>query len=407
VKTSAGYRITNANLPSAMSVKDFYRNFSHFTAYFLNPEYTTLVPDSVWLAANPSTGRTQLMKALLQGVSKDVQGALRSAIPSGTDLAVAAVTTQSGVSDVSLTSQALQLSKQQRKAMLAQIVWTLTETSNSSAVNVFSGGQPMTVDGKAQLTRQLFNSFSPDYSQPDANLYFSDSSGIFRLNGAKKSKLSDIISVQQLAVSHDGELMAYIASGLAYLGTTANPAASTLISSTISAIDFDRDNRLWLLNQSGQIFVKSGAREPIAVSGQPANVLSVALAPDGVRLAAVQPSSSGNVLRLYSVVNTTSGASLTKGQRIETAFSDVLDVDWISDSELIVIGRLSGGEVRVYRLGLNSLPPVSLGVVSDAVQVMANQDQPISVLTRQGLLVRYIDGVWRNFKTVNSAAYAG
>ncbi len=407
VKTAAGYRITNSDLPVAMSTKDFFRNYSHFTAYFLNSDYTTLVPDSLWLSATASTGRTQLMIELLKGGSANSQGAIRTAIPAGTELAVAAVTTESGVSNVSLTSQALQLSKQLRKAMLAQIVWTLTELSNSSSVTVSSGGQPMTVDGKTQLSRAALAAFAPDFSKPDLNLFYSDSNGIFRVKNSESTKLTDISNVQQLAISQSGTYLAYIASGLAYLGTTANPASSTLISSAIASVDFDRYNRLWLINQSGQILVKSGTREPVSVSGAPANALSVALAPDGVRLAVVQTSPSGNVLRIYSIVNTATGASLTKAQRIETVFSDVTDVDWVSDSELAVIGRVNGGEVRIYRIGFRSLPPVELGSVTDAVQVMAIQNQPITVLTRQGLLARFVDGTWKNFKTVNSAAYAG
>ncbi|MEY4322664.1 MAG: Lipoprotein LpqB beta-propeller domain, partial [Actinomycetota bacterium] len=272
---------------------------------------------------------------------------------------------------------------------------------------VSSGGQPLTIDGKSQLTRAVLSAFTPDFIKPDSSLYYSDSRGIFRDLNSKSSKLSEITNAQQVAVSHDGAAMAYISAGLAFLGSTANPTSSTLISSAISSIDFDRYNRLWLINQSGQILVKSGAREPVSVSGQPANVLSVALAPDGVRLAAVQTSASGNILRIYSIVNTATGVSLTRAQRIETSFIDVTDIDWISDSELVVIGRLAGGEVRIYRLGFGGLPPIALGTVSDAVQVMAIQDEPIAVLTRQGLLVRYIDGMWKNFKTVNSATYAG
>jgi hypothetical protein len=405
-ETKDGFRIGSMDFPVVLSSKDFQRNYTHFTLFFLNQDLNRLVPDDVWLTASAPTGATQLMNALLKGVPKDYQGAMRSAIPQGVKLELAAVTTSNGVSNVALTSEAWQLSRQQRKALLAEIVWTLTGLVSTDSVSVNVGSQPLTLDGTQQISRKQVASFSPENSSADDGLFYSDSKGLSRYAKGSAVNVSGVTGLQQIAVTSDGTRVAFIQGGDAFLAPITNVDAAVRISKKISGADFDSQDRLWLLEESGKIVVKSGAREPLAVGAVPAKVLAISVSPDGSRLATIQATSNGNVLRIHSIINSANGISLTVGRRIETAFTDVTDVDWISSTELVAIAREGSTESHVYRFSFDGAAPRSQGVVADAAQVSAGFNVPIAVLTRQGLLVQQLAGKWTPFRTVTSAAYA-
>ena len=401
-----GYRIASAEFPVALAVKDFLRSYSHYKLYFVNQDLDRLIPDDVWLAANTQTGATQVMKALLQGVPKEFQGAMRSAIPAGVKLELAAVTTSSGVSNVSLSSEAWQLSQQQRKALLAQVAWTLSGLPSTNAVSVMIGGQPLTLDGAQQVSRKQVESFSPENSESDDGLFYSDSKGLSRYANENAVNVGGPTGIQQISVTTSGTQVAYIQGGDAYLASVSSIDSATRIARKITGIDFDSQDRLWLLDEAGRMIIKTGAREPLAVAGVPSKVLAISLSPEGGRIATVQATGNGNVLRIHSIINTANGISLTAGRRIEMTFTDVTDVDWISSSELVVIAREGSTESHVYRLGFDGIAPRSQGVVLDAAQVSAGINVPIAVLSKQGLLLQFIGGRWEPLRTVTSAAYA-
>jgi hypothetical protein len=268
------------------------------------------------------------------------------------------------------------------------------------------GGQPLTLDGSQQISRKQVASFSPENSDSDDGLFYSDAKGLSRFASENSVNVGGPTGIQQISVTTSGTQVAYIQSGDAYLASVSSIDSATQIARRITGIDFDSQDRLWLLDEVGKIIIKTGAREPLGVAGVPAKVLAISISPEGGRIATVQATGNGNILRIHSIINTANGISLTPGRRIEMTFTDVTDVDWISSSEIVVIAREGSADSHIYRLGFDGIAPRSLGVVDDAAQVSAGINVPIAVLSKQGLLLQLIGGRWEPLRTVTSAAYA-
>lgn len=109
--------------------------FSSYALTFFDPSWTYLVPDLRWFPSRASTG-TRIVKALLDGPSPLLAGAVTTAFPEGTTLSKAAVPVVGDVAQVDLSSEVFQADDVTLQRMQAQLAGSLTGVSAINSVSI-------------------------------------------------------------------------------------------------------------------------------------------------------------------------------------------------------------------------------------------------------------------------------
>ena len=405
---SGEWRITNPPTSAYMSLADFQRAYQATELWFLNNDYRRLVPDVVWLPGASSTRATLLMSLLLEGPAGPLAASVRTALPQDTRLGIAAVTTDASVTTVSLTAKALEAVGSQRTAMLAQIAYTLG--SPSGAVEVRVGSQYLTQGGSKDLRSSQFTALSPDHSPLKEPLYFESDGVLKRSDGTAFTGLWSSSGANLLAASHDGQLVASAVGGSLEVFSSVAKRRVAGLNHGVLDMDFDLDGRLWFANSAGRLQVLSPDGRVLSVAGLgPREIVSaLALSPDGARLALSVATPSGMALRIYPIVLTAGNPALGVPFRLERAFSDVRDVDWVNSTELVALASVGVEVPSLYIVDFLSLKPRLLSGLNDVERVLAMPSQPICALTSRLSLHCLAAGEWRETAVdVNAAAYAG
>lgn len=401
-----GVRIVNPPNFAMMTLTDLQRSYSSELVYFLNDQYEQLVPMSVWVPRDEGALATRLMRVLLAGPTKSEAGSLRTAIPEGTGLALAAVTTTDGVVSVTLNSTALRAGGSQRDAMLGQIVMTLADGNRSVEVKV--GTQALDLAGSSPLTPYMFKRLDPTLAEDPAKV-FGIADG--RLLGGTFDELGQfrrLGSATSFSVSPDGMFVAFLRANRAWLAPTSGQGGEQALASGIRSLAFDATGRLWLVTERGSLLVKSSDSRLRSVNGLTGlDVVRLSPSPDGSRLALVLASRSGNRLRVVNVSSSGGEIGVGPTARLERFFADVTDVDWQSASELVVLGRAAVESPRVWALGLGSLQPIALGGPNTFIRVVAGNRQPPLGLTESGQVWVLASGQWRFATSLQAVDYAG
>ena len=406
--TNLGWRIDSAPPEALMSKRDFARNYRSATVYFLNDDFTRLVPEVVWVSRSESTTPTRLMRILLAGTGGLLGPSFRSAIPPSTELLIGAVTRLDGLITVDLNATALRVSESQRYAMLAQIVWTLTSPNSVSKVLVKAGGQELVVSNVSNLSRDMFKSLNPDRQPPANPVIYVRNGKLFGGSLEQGSVLGAMTNLQSLSLSRVGSLLGGIANGVAILSSTTEPSVREKVAQDVVAIDFDLKSRLWLVKSDGSVWIKDGANPIQEVLGIPKSyrVSGLANSPDGSRVAIIGSDGSEPHLNLFGVINSSTGVSLTARVRLEQEFTEVLDVSWASSTELLVLARVGVDQPIVRLLSINGTSSRSLGAPVGVRQVFSRYGLVPLAVTSQGTVWKLEDGAWQSLFRVTAINYA-
>lgn len=109
--------------------------FSSYAVTFFDPSWTYLVPDLRWFPSRTSTG-TRIVKALLDGPSPLLQGAVTTAFPEGTTLTKNAVPIVGDVAQIDLSSEVFQADEVTLQRMQAQLAGSLDGVSAINSVSI-------------------------------------------------------------------------------------------------------------------------------------------------------------------------------------------------------------------------------------------------------------------------------
>lgn len=408
VRTDFGWRIEDAPRVALMTLTDVSRNYQPATIYFTNTNYSHLVPEVVWLPRSTTSAPTAMMQTLLNGPGGTLKSALQTAIPVGTKMNLAAVFVESGRARVELNGVPLGVGASQKSALIAQIVWSLTSLGGINSVEITASGQTLEVDDQKVFGRSSLRKWVPD-RKVIANPFFASDQGAMTRDLIEPKAFAALADIQSLAVSPDGSAVALVQRGVATTSTITDVQNRTRVAENIVAIDYDIENRLWLVTASGRLLVQIGVSSAIEVIGLDADddVVAVAPAPDGARLAVVLRTPQGQNLRLFGINSSSETLSLTRALRMERYFSDVLDVDWDSHETLVAVARRGIEEPVVYEISLDAAVPNPIGGPAGITSIHAAFGQPTVVTTAQGLLWYSYAGTWLSLRAAETAAYAG
>lgn len=408
VETDKGLRISEAPNRAFMSPLDFTRNYVAVSVYMLSQDFSSLVPDVVWLADGDASSATRLGDILLAGPAGALKTAVASAIPNGTRLSPAAVTVMDRQASVNLDSTALQVTDAQRQAMLAQITWTLTSLDGVDSVRITVANQPVSTT-QLVFTRNQFDVWVSDNNSL-ARPLFSVTDGV-AVRGTReiKAELGVLPSAQSLAVTGDGAQLAFVSSGRAFVAPVTALNERVEVLADVVDIDFDARKRLWLVTTQGKLWVQDGVRPAQQVLGVPdgQRVIAMSNAPDGARAAVVMETPAGRVVRIFGVNTSGTTVALTSSLRIDQSLTTVSDVAWLDNLQVLVVGQRGVEEPSVFRINLLSTQPMPMGGPSGIAQLTATYGQPPAVLTSQGMLWVLGSNQWQSVRSASAIAYAG
>jgi hypothetical protein len=348
-EASGEWRISELSDGILLSSGDVDRSFRSFPIYFFNTEFTSLITDNVLVPVSDSGAATSLVRSLLDGPSSYLSPVATSAFPVGTTLTYGSVPVTNGVAQVDLSNEILGADESTRRALSAQLVWTLSVLPNVSAVQVSVSGQPLALSNVGALqTIQDWQSLST-------------------LPNSEMTSLNVIRNEKIFAVVNDSDNLKYIAPAPLVFASP-NPTDTRIATVTadrkslqvtnssesqfevfaqgdqISKPTWDRDGSIYFSDagQGVREVLSDGTLRPVPVDvstlGTNDQVKQVAVASDGVRVAVVLSNGIQDVIAVGAIFKTDSETRIIGLHRIERSITSVRDVVWSSPTSIAVIG---------------------------------------------------------------------
>ena len=136
VQEDGEWRIAELGDGILISQQAFPSAFSQHTIYYWDAAFRNLVPDLRWFPTRSEVA-TRIVRAVLEPPTSWLgQGATVSAIPAGTQLALAPVTVDDGIARIDLTGEVLSLSDRDRQRLRLQLAASLRAVSGVVGVEI-------------------------------------------------------------------------------------------------------------------------------------------------------------------------------------------------------------------------------------------------------------------------------
>lgn len=316
------WRISSAPNATVLIRPVFDVLFKSYSIYFLDRQKRYLVPELRWFPTTPATG-TRLANSLLRGPSNWLKPSVLSAIPSGTRLAIDAVTVAGGVALVDLTARALVASRADRSLMKAQLQATLSQLPSVQSVDI-------SIERSLQEIPDPQNSLKADAVAP---LVLLTETGLDVIAGSEiefvagDNSFFEQIGATALTLSRStGQLSARSETGVYRTNYQALGSSVELVDSRSEPINpvYDRQQYLWSASSAvGQSFwATSNSGERLVISApwlESESVIAFAISSEGTRAAVLVRGESRNRVLLTSVTRDRTGAPISLSEPIEVA----------------------------------------------------------------------------------------
>lgn len=414
------WRIANPPPGLLLARSDIDRAFRSYDVYFLDPEFTTLVPDPRLIPANGAGLATSLMQALAAGPTDWLAPAVRTALPDGAGLAVNAVPVEEGVAVVDLDASVRLVNDATRRALSAQIVWTLRQVPGVLAVDLRAGGQALPVPGVANpQPEDTWRGFDPNAMPADAMAYAVRSGRVVEVSGPAPRAVPGGAGLgapplDGIAVSFDGNRIAGLDDqGALWAAETraGAPTVDLIPDPGQSRPSFGRGASAWVIDPQQELkqVLPDGTVFTIPVEGLSTKIRmeSVSVSRDGTRIALVVRRGPRTFVMLALIVLREGAARVQSPVRVDARLTTVTDVAWAEDDRLIVLGAEGAGTPAVYEIDLARAAVRSLGGPPDPLRVAAAPGFPPLAASADGQIYSYAGGPWISAGFGGSPAYPG
>jgi len=436
-KLGVGWRISKPpkGFGLWLSAGDLERSYRSFTVAYVSKIAQTIVVDRRWFPITPGLATT-LSRAQLTPVPGYLTGAARTGVPAGTSLAVDSVPIQSGRAVVDLSPSALLANPDQRRAMWAQFVTTLTQVASVSELSLEVRGAGLDLPdtpGRVSTVTAL------GYQSPVSAV----ETAILRTGSALSRVASDRPSDQDqrrprasslpdaarlpripvgwvsLALSWNGREIAGIGGDhddlarwqwdrhfqLAKFGRDLTRPSYDSLNGLWVAGHAGRASRVWVVETSVRPMEKAWPRLISAPWLANRTVLALKVAADNQRVALITSDPAGRDVRVVvvGVVRSASGAPLSLAAeplRVGAALTTATDLAWVDDSTLAVVGRTSAREAvgpQLVEIGgkVTAMPPVA------GTRLVTNTGglRGVVVMTDRGKVLARAGKTWQVLRT--------
>ena len=416
-RVSGQWRI--AVLPDGLvlSESDVERAFRALSVYFFNPDFSTLVPDARLVPVLGPGQATTLIRMLLEGPSRWLSPAVRTAIPDGVELTIDAVPIETGVANVDLTSAVRTTDDATRRAMSQQIVWTLRQLADVRAVSITTSGVALPVPGvTSPQPRDAWPAVDPSGLLPGAAAFALAEGELVRLapDEPVTASASEANTFVNLTIDRTTkEAAAVDAAGALWRGSLGADAELALIApdAGISAPVFDRSGRIWGVTGTGVVrsIGSDGDAYDIHVSGLPEGAVVRMVVPsrDGTRAALIVQGGTHSTLMLARIVRTSLKAvpRITAPIRVESRLAEAFDVSWAGADTLAVLGVEGTGSMQAFSIDIELGEVASLGSPETPASITAAPGMPTLITNADGVIFQTDGSGWVERAVGRSPAY--
>jgi hypothetical protein len=408
IKIDNNWRITQLPTSQLMLTPDELEQvYQQRNLYFLDLSGHVLVPDPVFVPQNDTNGdlATQLVTGLLKNPQGWLSEAARTALPAGTSLH-GSVSINSTDATVSLSVPRAAAKALNERALIAQLVWTLTSTSFGptaiQSVQVQINDRTLTLNGTPYQLPKLYQNWVPGRSAAAGPYFLShngsvkaasavgqpapgpDSGGMMPASPVPgQAGTAGIPSLSSIAVEPDQAALA----GLSRDGKTVYTAELTRNAvltaqqpgGTYTSLSWDRNGDLWVAGGTSVWMLAPGTGSAVEISltdlPAGAKVTSFRVAPDGVRVAMVVENKGEYQVLLGAIINHPPVASIgSQLVAIGAASSYPQSLSWYDADHIIVLTR-PGPNAYLTEVPLNGgtfAQPAPIDTVSGTTSVTSD-----------------------------------
>ena len=414
------WRIADAPTGLLLSRSDVERAFRSYPVFFLDPTFTTLVPDPRLIPVDGPGLSTSLMRALTAGPTQWLAPGVRTALPDGTQLSVDAVPVIDGVARVDLDASALIADAATRRALSAQVVWTLRQVPGVRSVDLNAGGQVLPVPGIGNPQPvDAWPAFDPDLMPANTTAYAVIAGRAVVLDAQTPRSVPGAAGLalpplDGIAVSLDGTRIAGLDSaGALWVGPLAagQRLAEVIPEAGQSRPSFGGGTSAWVVGPDGIVreVRDDGAVVEVPIDGlsRRATVESISLSRDGTRAALIVRRGPRTFVMLAVVVLREGAAQLQSPVRVENRLASVVDVAWADSDRLVMLASNGAEEIQAYEIDLTRTTLRSVGAPQLATRIAAAPGYPTLVQGTDGTLYDNAGAGWRPAYRGTSPAYPG
>jgi hypothetical protein len=343
------WRISSLSDGILLSSGDVDRSFRNFPIYFFNTDLTSLITDSLLVPVSNSGAATSLVRSLLDGPSPYLSPVATSAFPVGTTLTYGSVPVLNGIAQVDLSNEILGANEVTRRALSAQLVWTLSALANVTSVQISVSGQPLALANVSSLqTIRDWQNFSvlPNPDRKVLNVIRNEK--IFAISDETESLR--YTSTTPLIFASPNATDTRIATVTADLKSLQVANASDSIfelvaqGEQISKPTWDRDGSIYFSDFGSGVreVANDGTLREVLVDvsalGTNDQVKQVAVSSDGVRVAVVLSDGIQDVIAVGAIFKAESETRIIGLHRIERSIVTIRDIAWSSPTSIAVLG---------------------------------------------------------------------
>ncbi|MFP7695671.1 LpqB family beta-propeller domain-containing protein [Trueperella sp. LYQ143] len=378
--------------------------------YFVTPDRAALVADVRWF---PSNGlATRAVQALLRGPSSWLAAAVYSAVPTDTALSDSGVTISDGIARVDLSSHVASLSSTDLVLLDAQVSKTLSNLSGIQQVQLTSQGVGLDIPNRIDLPSYPYASY----------LLAGVSAGVpVTITKTSQDAITSVVQdIGALATSYTNPQYAAAVSTdrrrIYRINMETGDTRVLLDGQNLVTPSIDADGWVWNAeaNSAKLIAVNLTTLERVDINVPwlaGATIRSLAMSREGSRLVVVSAKDSVAAVNAVAVNRSNAGVPTEAGDPIRFApqLSDVIDIAWVSDSRLAVLGRqASTSNFAVYIEGIG-VPSSSLSAIEKVVALTAGRGTDSIVLQSSDNRLYSFDGAgWTKIAdNVTAPAYPG
>lgn len=403
VQEEGEWRIAELGDGILISQQAFPSAFSQHTIYYWDAAFRNLVPDLRWFPTRSEVA-TRIVRAVLEPPTSWLgQGATVSAIPAGTQLALAPVTVDDGIARIDLTSEVLSLTDRDRQRLRLQLAASLRAVSGVVGVEISVAQNLVSIPE--------WNTGAPDIvPQVDPRVLLRTEEGFGFATGGEIEPLgalsARVIELGATAVS--------LASGRTLATALAPGGVWALASGDAGPVLLDERPGLIAPSIDGYQFVWSvPAAQPRAMRATEldgtvhaveaelpgdARIVSIAVSRDDARMLLMLDGPGGPRLVVAAVVrDETSGVPVRLGELRELPLTGDVAVGaaWVDEVRIASITRADDQAlVELHEIGGRSRP---LGLPPGAVQIVGGNGgvEGIRVLGADGVVFEPRGSGWQ------------
>lgn len=367
VREAGQWRISNPPDRLLVPRAHFRSQYQQFQLYFFDETARVLVPEPVFLPRGRQTP-TLLVAALLKGPEPELRDAVQTFLPSDAHLDQLAVpVSRSGIADVPLGREVLDLDPDRLRRLFAQVAWTLGQLPTVERVAITVDGTPVSADGSSRddVGVDEWSEFDPAVVWAATDPYGLRDGRVVTLRGGREEQVSgplggvslglrsvavDLLAQRIAGVRADGRrVVESDRDGVPGERPTAADVRTVYVGTDVLRPAYDLYGQLWLVDRAatGARLLVIGPRTSTRTVSAPGltgrRVNRFVLSRDGTRLVTEVDREGGEMLFVARIRRDQRGRVLGVGAArrltIDAPGERIEDVAWRGPAALAVLVR--------------------------------------------------------------------